>query len=88
MKMAGPISSRPTVDFTGGKVNANVVGAGWRALTRATGSFQLDGQFVAAFGDPGTDGAPNPFWSDPRLLTAPAVQNGRNRTRPGTTVGR
>ncbi len=42
-----------------------------RALTRATGSFQLDGQFVAAFGNPGTDGTPNPFWVDPRLLTTP-----------------
>ncbi len=49
----------------------NVVSAAWRALTRATGSFTLDGQFVAAFGDVGTDSLPNPFWSDPRLLAAP-----------------
>ncbi len=51
--------------------NPNIVSGAWRLLTRATGSFHLEGQFVAAFGDPGTDGAPNPFWSDPRLLTAP-----------------
>lgn len=51
--------------------NPNVVSAAWRTLSRATGSFHLEGQFVAAFGDPGTDGAPNPFWSDPRLLTTP-----------------
>lgn len=51
--------------------NSNMVGAGWRAFLRATGGFQLDGQFIAAFGNPGTDGAPNPFWQDPRLLTAP-----------------
>lgn len=51
--------------------NSNMVSAAWRGLTRATGSFHLEGQFIAAFGDPGTDGAPNPFWQDPRLLTAP-----------------
>jgi predicted RND superfamily exporter protein len=51
--------------------NPNVVSALWRVLTRATGSFTLDGQFVAAFGDPGTEENPNPFWADPRLLTAP-----------------
>ena len=50
---------------------SNVVGAAWRALARATGSFRLEGQFVAAFGDPGSDDEPNPFWQDPRLLTAP-----------------
>lgn len=50
---------------------SNVVGAAWRALARATGSFRLEGQFVAAFGDPGTDEDPNPFWEDPRLLTTP-----------------
>ncbi len=51
--------------------NPNIVSAAWRTLARSTGSFHLDGQFVAAFGDPGTDEAPNPFWADPRLLTAP-----------------
>ena len=50
---------------------SNIVGAAWRALTRATGGFKLEGQFIAAFGNPGTDGAPNPFWKDPRLLAAP-----------------
>ncbi len=44
--------------------NPNVVGAAWRALQRATGSFQLEGQFVAAFGAPGTEDEPNPFWRD------------------------
>lgn len=49
----------------------NLVSAAWRALSRATGSFRLEGQFVAAFGDPSTDDKPNPFWADPRLLAAP-----------------
>ncbi len=51
--------------------NANVVSAVWRTLARATGSFRLEGQFVAAFGDPSTDAKPNPFWTEPRLLAAP-----------------
>lgn len=51
--------------------NANIVGGAWRALTRAIGSFTLDGQFVAAFGDPSTDEEANPFWANPRLLSAP-----------------
>ena len=51
--------------------SSNMLGAAWRSMMRSTGSFELDGQFIAAFGDPGTDGAPNPFWQDPRLLTAP-----------------
>lgn len=49
----------------------NVVSAAWRALARSTGSFALEGQFVAAFGDPSTETKPNPFWTDPRLLAAP-----------------
>ncbi|MCA9179858.1 MAG: MMPL family transporter, partial [Planctomycetales bacterium] len=49
----------------------NLVSAAWRAIARATGSFHLEGQFVAGFGDPSTDAKPNPFWADPRLLSAP-----------------
>jgi hypothetical protein len=49
----------------------NLVSAAWRTLARATGSFRLEGQFVAAFGDPSTDDNPNPYWADPRLLAAP-----------------
>ena len=49
----------------------NLVSAAWRSIARATGSFTLEGQFVAGFGDPSTDNKPNPFWSDPRLLSAP-----------------
>lgn len=55
--------------------NANVVSAAWRGLMRSIGSFQLDGQFLAAFGDLGTDAVPNPFWNDPRLLTAPLFKS-------------
>ncbi|MCA9192499.1 MAG: MMPL family transporter [Planctomycetales bacterium] len=51
--------------------NPNVVSAAWRLVARATGSFHLEGQFVAALGDPGVEDAPNPFWSNPRLITAP-----------------
>lgn len=49
----------------------NLVSAAWRTLARVTGSFSLEGQFVAGFGDPSTDDRPNPFWNDPRLLSAP-----------------
>ncbi|MFK7737365.1 MAG: RND family transporter [Pirellulaceae bacterium] len=55
--------------------NSNMVSAAFRSVTRATGSFELEGQFVAGFGDPGTDGAPNPFWANPRLLTAPLFKS-------------
>lgn len=55
--------------------NANMVSAAWRGIQRATGSFKLEGQFMGGFGDPGTDGAPNPFWQDPRLLTAPLFKS-------------
>ncbi|GIW98927.1 MAG: membrane protein [Pirellulaceae bacterium] len=54
---------------------SNVVGALWRALQRATGSFQLEGQFVAAVGEPGTEERPNPFWQEPRRLTAPLFKS-------------
>jgi uncharacterized protein len=55
--------------------NPNVVSIAWRALAKATGAFHLDGQFVAAFGDPGTETNANPFWADPRLLTAPLFKS-------------
>ncbi len=55
--------------------NSNMVSGAGRALTRAIGSFELEGQFVAKLGDAGTDGAPNPFWENPRLLTAPLFKS-------------
>jgi uncharacterized protein len=55
--------------------NPNIVSAAWRGLTRTIGSFQLEGKFVAAFGTPGTETEPNPFWSDPRMLTAPLFKS-------------
>lgn len=70
--------------------NANVVSAGWRALTRSIGSFRLEGQFVAAFGDPSTEDRPNAFWSDPRLLTAPlfkSIETGPDLVKKLTTDG-
>jgi uncharacterized protein len=54
--------------------NPNIVGLAWRALARAVGSFKLEGQFVAAFGEYGTEEKPNPFWAEPRLLTAPLLK--------------
>ena len=51
--------------------NPNVVGAAWRAVARATGSFKLEGQFVGQLGEMGTDELPNPYWDDPRLIAAP-----------------
>ena len=54
---------------------ANVVSALGRTVSRATGSFRLDGSFVAAFGSPSTEEEPNKFWSDPRLLTTPLFKS-------------
>lgn len=54
---------------------SNVVGAIGRIIARSTGSFTLDGSFVAAFGKPSTDDEPNEFWSNPRLLTAPLFKS-------------
>ncbi len=51
--------------------NPNVVSAAWRSVSRAIGSFRLEGQFVAQIGAPGTKEKPNPFWQQPRLLAAP-----------------
>ncbi|MFO0943483.1 MAG: MMPL family transporter, partial [Pirellulales bacterium] len=54
---------------------ANVVSAVGRAITRATGSFSLDGSFVAAFGKPSTEDEANAFWANPRLLTTPLFKS-------------
>ncbi len=45
--------------------------AAWRAIRRATGGYELKGQFVAAFRVPGDDDETNPFYNDPSLLCAP-----------------
>ena len=45
--------------------------AAWRAIRRATGSYELQGQFVAAFRVPGDDDETNSFYNDPSLLCAP-----------------
>lgn len=55
--------------------NPNIVSAAWRGLTRTIGSFQLEGQFVAQLGSPGSDENPNPFWKDTRLLAAPLFKS-------------
>lgn len=51
--------------------NANVVGLAVRTLQRFLGTFKLSGQFVTAFGEPPTQNKVNPFYADPRLVTAP-----------------
>ena len=63
--------------------NSNLVSYGMRLLSRATGSFRLQGQFVAAFGDPGTEANPNPFWEDPGLLAAPLFKSVETGARSG-----
>jgi uncharacterized protein len=54
---------------------ANIVAAAGRMLKKATGSFRLEGQFVAAFGSPGTESEPNPYWKDPRLIASPLFKS-------------
>lgn len=49
---------------------ANAVGALVRAVKRATGRFELKGQFLMALGDPPERDQVNPFYNDPTLLAA------------------
>ncbi len=52
--------------------NGSVVSFLTRTIQRTTGTFQLAGQFIASFSDPRIAAdKPNPFYVDPRLLTAP-----------------
>jgi len=53
---------------------ANAVGGLMRAIKRATGNFQLKGQFLMAFGEPPERGQVNPFYNDPTLLAASLFQ--------------
>lgn len=45
--------------------------AGKRSLQRSWGTIELDGQFVAAFGEAPVSKVANPFYNDPSLLCAP-----------------
>ena len=54
---------------------ANVIGLLGRTIARASGSFRLEGSFVAAFGKPSTDETPNAYWTNPRLLTTPLFKS-------------
>ena len=42
-----------------------------RAIKRSLGKYQIQGQFVAAFGRPSTSLKTNPFYNDPSLVCAP-----------------
>jgi|LakMenEpi03Aug12_release.lakeMendotaPanAssembly.Ray.scaffolds.fasta_scaffold01116_8 predicted RND superfamily exporter protein len=50
---------------------SSVVGVLYRNFQKLLGSFRLDGQFIASFGGTFGEGEKNPFYRDPRLLTAP-----------------
>lgn len=52
---------------------SNAVGGGIRAIRRALGRYQLEGQFIAAFGDEAAGGV-NEFYNDPALLAASLFQ--------------
>ncbi|MFG0266596.1 MAG: RND family transporter [Rhodopirellula sp. JB055] len=45
-----------------------------RKVKKSLGNYELQGQFVTAFGDPSTDERINPFYNDPMLLCAPLFQ--------------
>ncbi|KLU02956.1 integral membrane protein [Rhodopirellula islandica] len=45
-----------------------------RKVKKSLGSYELQGQFVTAFGDPSTAERINPFYNDPMLLCAPLFQ--------------
>lgn len=53
---------------------ANAVGGLMRAIRRSTGSFELTGQFLMAFGEQPQRGEANPFYNDPTLLAASLFQ--------------
>ena len=52
----------------------NAVAGAVRGVQRSMGTFQLEGQFVTAFGEPATERAANPFYNDLSLLCAPLFQ--------------
>lgn len=59
---------------------SNIVGFAFRKFQKMLGAFRLDGQFIASFGGSFGEGEKNPFYRDPRLLTAPLF--GRVQTGP------
>jgi uncharacterized protein len=50
---------------------SNIVGYTFRNFQKLLGAFELEGQFIASFGGAFGEGDKNPFYRDPRLLTAP-----------------
>lgn len=54
---------------------SNVVGGLTRAVQRRMGRFELNGQFVMAFGEPGSEGKANAYYNDPTLLAASLFQS-------------
>lgn len=50
---------------------SNIVGYAMRNFQKLLGAFRLEGQFIASFGNSFGEGDRNPFYRDPRLLTAP-----------------
>lgn len=54
---------------------SNVVKGLARAFKRLVGSFELEGQFVSAFGEPSDKEKTNAYYNDPTLLAASLFQN-------------
>lgn len=54
---------------------SNAVGGLVRAFKRQIGKYVLDGQFVAALGEPSTDKRANAYYNDPTLLGASLFQS-------------
>ncbi|MGB1925218.1 MAG: hypothetical protein ACPHL6_01725, partial [Rubripirellula sp.] len=53
----------------------NAVAGAVRGIQRSMGTFELQGKFVTAFGEPPTDRVANPFYNDLSLLCAPLFQS-------------
>ncbi|MFK8113270.1 MAG: RND family transporter [Rubripirellula sp.] len=59
--------------------SSNGPAAAIRSIKKKLGSYELNGQFVTAFGNEPAAGAANPFYNDPSMLCAPlfhSVQTG------------
>ncbi|MEM9367763.1 MAG: MMPL family transporter [Planctomycetota bacterium] len=53
---------------------SNVPLAAIRGVKRLLGKFELEGQFIAAFGAPSDERTTNPFYNDPALICAPLFE--------------
>ncbi len=52
----------------------NAVAGAVRGFQRSMGTFELEGKFITAFGEPAGNRIANPFYNDPSLICAPLFQ--------------